>query len=99
MFSVTPSKGSRKVFRNYDKNIYKLRHLIENAFYISKKWREIAPQYAKNVASFVASVQIRCIAIWLKFIDDMLESIQLFIYSFHRFLCNSLKTHRFKSLQ
>ena len=51
---------------NYDKDIYKLRHLVENAFLHLKKWRGIATRYAKNVASFVAAVQIRCIALWVK---------------------------------
>lgn len=63
---VIPPKKNRKVLRDYDKHLYKLRHLVENAFLHLKKWRGIATRYAKNVASFVASVQIRCIAIWLK---------------------------------
>ena len=47
-------------------NIFdKLRHLVENAFLLLKRWRGIAIRYAKNVASFVAAVQIRCIAVWL----------------------------------
>ena len=66
MTPVIPLKKNRKVLRNYDKDIYKLRHLVENAFLRLKKWRGIATRYAKNVASFVAAVQIRCITIWLK---------------------------------
>jgi transposase len=31
-----------------------------------KRWRGMATRYAKNVASFVAAVQIRCIALWAK---------------------------------
>ena len=66
MTPVIPPKKNRKVLRNYDKHIYKLRHLVENAFLHFKRWRGIATRYAKNVASFVAAVQIRCIALWLK---------------------------------
>ena len=66
MLPVIPPKKNRKVLRNYDKHIYKLRHLVENAFLHLKKWRGIATRYAKNVASFVAAVQVRCIALWLK---------------------------------
>ena len=66
MTPVIPPKKNRKVLRNYDKDIYKLRHLVENAFLHLKKWRGIATRYAKNVTSFVAAVQIRCIALWLK---------------------------------
>ena len=66
MIPVIPPKRNRKILRNYDKDIYKLRHIVENAFLHLKKWRGIATRYSKNVASFVAAVQIRCIAIWLK---------------------------------
>ena len=66
MTPVIPPKKNRKVLRNYDKHIYKLRRLVENAFLHLKRWRGIATRYAKNVASFVAAVQIRCIALWLK---------------------------------
>ena len=66
MTPVIPPKKNRKVLRDYDKYLYKLRHLVENAFLHLKKWRGIATRYAKNVNSFIASVQIRCIALWLK---------------------------------
>ena len=63
---VIPPKKNRKILREYDKHVYKLRHLVENAFLHFKRWRGIATRYAKNVASFVAAVQIRYIALWLK---------------------------------
>jgi transposase len=59
-----PPKRNRKVQREYDVYLYKLRHLVENAFLLLKRWRGIATRYAKYTASFVAAVQIRCIAIW-----------------------------------
>ena len=61
---VIPPKKNRREQREYDKYLYKLRHLVENAFLILKRWRGIATRYAKNTASFLAAVQIRCIAIW-----------------------------------
>jgi transposase len=61
---VIPPKKNRKEFREYDKDLYKLRHLVENAFLHLKRWRGIATRYAKNTASFLAAVHIRCIAIW-----------------------------------
>ena len=63
---VIPPKKNRKVQREYDKYLYELRHLVENAFLHLKRWRGIATRYAKNTSSFVAAVQIRCIALWLK---------------------------------
>ena len=50
--------------RKYDKELYKLRHLIENAFLRVKRWRGIATRYAKNSASFLAAIHIRFIHIW-----------------------------------
>ena len=62
---VIPPKKNRKVQRQYDEYLYRLRHLVENAFLMLKRWRGIATRYAKNTESFLAAVHIRCIAIWL----------------------------------
>ena len=64
MEAVIPPKKNRKEQRAYDRHLYKLRHLVENAFLHLKRWRGIATRYAKNTSSFVAAIQIRCIAIW-----------------------------------
>ncbi|MEY2700350.1 MAG: hypothetical protein RIQ52_1105 [Pseudomonadota bacterium] len=64
MEPVIPPRKNRKKQRPYDKDLYRLRHLVENAFLHLKRWRGIATRYAKNTASFVAAVQIRCIALW-----------------------------------
>ena len=63
--AVIPPRKNRKVPREYDKELYKLRHLVENAFLHLKRWRGIATCYAKNLSSFVAAVHIRCLALWL----------------------------------
>jgi len=62
---VIPPKSNRKDQREYDKYLYRLRHLVENAFLHLKRWRGIATRYAKNTSSFVAAVQIRCLSLWL----------------------------------
>ncbi len=64
MEPIIPPKKNRKIQREYDKELYKLRHLVENAFLHLKRWRGIATRYAKNTASFLAAVHIRCIALW-----------------------------------
>jgi transposase len=62
--AVIPSKKNRKVKQSCDFEIYRLRHLVENAFLKLKKWRGINTRYAKNTSSFKAAVQIRCLALW-----------------------------------
>lgn len=64
--AVIPPRKNRKNLRDYDKHLYKLRHLVENAFLRMKEWRGVATRYAKNVSSYLAIVQIRCIFMWLK---------------------------------
>ena len=66
MNAVIPPKRNRIKQRSYDADLYKLRHLVENAFLDIKRWRGLATRYAKNTRSFIAAVQIRCLMIWLK---------------------------------
>lgn len=61
---VIPPKRNRTVQRAYDKDLYKVRHLVENAFLHLKRWRGIATRYAKNASSFLAAIHIRCIILW-----------------------------------
>ena len=62
---VIPPKKNRVDKRDYDRELYKLRHLVENAFMHLKKWRGIATRYAKNTSSFLAAVHIRCLFLWV----------------------------------
>jgi len=66
MAPVIPPKANRKEQRRYDEYIYRLRHLVENAFAEMKRWRGIATRYAKNAASYLAAVHFRCIMMWAK---------------------------------
>ena len=45
---VIPAKRNRKQQREYDRYLYRLRHLVENAFLHLKRWRGIATRYAKT---------------------------------------------------
>ena len=65
MKPVIPPRKNRKAMREYDRDLYKARHLVENAFLHLKGWRGIATRYAKNTASFLAAVHIRCLVLWL----------------------------------
>lgn len=61
-----PPKRNRKERRDYGREQCRLRHLAENAFLKLKRWRGIAARHAKAASSFLAAVQVRCIAIWLE---------------------------------
>ena len=61
---VIPPRKHRTVQRSYNQDLYKRRHLVENAFLHLKRWRGIATRYAKHTASFLAAIHIRCIALW-----------------------------------
>lgn len=64
--AVIPPRKNRKEQREYDKHVYKIRHLVENAFQRLKEWRGIATRYAKKASSFLAILQIRCTFMWIK---------------------------------
>ena len=64
--AVIPPKKNRMEQRDYDKYLYKLRHIVENTFLHFKQWRGIATRYAKNAASFLAAVQLRATLMWIK---------------------------------
>lgn len=62
---VIPPKVNRVDQRAYDKQLYKLRHRIENAFLKLKQWRSVATRYAKTTATFLAECQIAAIMLWI----------------------------------
>ena len=63
--AVIPPKANRKVQREYDKELYKARHLIENFFQKLKQYRAIATRYDKTARNFLAAVYLVATAIWL----------------------------------
>lgn len=65
---VIPSKSNRILKREIDEQLYKYRHLVENAFLKLKRWRGIATRYAKTTSAFSGSVACACIFQWLKVI-------------------------------
>ena len=62
---VIPPKANRKNVRDYDKELYKARHLIENFFAKLKQFRAIATRYDKTARNFLAGVHLAASAIWL----------------------------------
>lgn len=62
---VIPSKRNRKEPREYDKNLYKARHLIENFFAKLKQYRCLATRYDKLAITFLSGVYLAASVIWL----------------------------------
>ena len=56
--AVIPPKANRKALINYDKAIYRWRHLIENFFAKLKEFRAIATRYEKTDDSFRANIHL-----------------------------------------
>ncbi len=68
MNPVIPPKSNRREKREYDRALYKLRHLVENGFLDFKQWRGVATRYTKNSLPYLAICQIRAMVIWAKLI-------------------------------
>jgi len=63
--AVIPPKSNRKKQRNYDKELYKARHLIENFFGKLKQYRAIATRYDKTARNFLGAIHLVASIIWL----------------------------------
>ena len=64
-FTVIPSRANRQTPREFDTEIYKERHLIENFFAKIKQFRAIATRYEKTKRNFLAAVHLVAAVIWL----------------------------------
>lgn len=63
---VIPPTKRRLIQREYDKHIYKERHLVECFFAKLKSFRGVATRYNKLAVSFKAAVMIAACLIWLQ---------------------------------
>lgn len=63
--AVIPSKRNRTEPREYDRDLYEARHLIENFFCKLKQYRAIATRYDKTARNFLAAVQLAASVILL----------------------------------
>ena len=61
---VVPNKSNRKLPFSFDKQSYKQRHRIENAFSRLKDFRRIATRYDKLARNFLASVCLVAAIVW-----------------------------------
>ena len=63
--AVIPPRTNRSVPRDYDRELYAARHLIENFFAKIKQFRAIATRYEKTARNFLAAVHLVASAVWL----------------------------------
>jgi transposase len=63
--AVIPPKSNRKTPREFDRDLYKARHLIENFFARLKQFRAIATRYDKTARNFLAAIYLAASAVWL----------------------------------
>ena len=63
--AVIPPKANRRAPRDFDRHLYKARHLIENFFAKLKQFRAIATRYDKTARNFLAAIHLAASAIWL----------------------------------
>ena len=67
MKPIIPRRSnSHKTNPEFDKHLYKIRHLVENLFAKLKHFRSIATRFEKLARNFKAMVFIACAFIWLK---------------------------------
>jgi len=63
--AVIPPKPNRLTPPDFDRDLYKERHLIENFFCKLKQFRAIATRYDKTARNFLAAVHLAAALIWL----------------------------------
>ncbi len=62
---VIPSRRTNKQQREYDRELYKARHVIENFFAKLKQYRAIATRYDKTASSFLGAIHLAAAMIWM----------------------------------
>ena len=63
--AVIPPRSNRTTIRDFDRDLFKARHLIENFFARLKQHRAIATRYDKTARNFLAAVHLAAAVTWL----------------------------------
>ena len=63
--AVIPPRPNRVTPREFDRELYKERYLIENFFCKLKQFRAIATRYDKTARNFLAAIHLAAATIWL----------------------------------
>ena len=63
--AVIPPRTNRSSPRDYDRELYGARHLVEKFFAKIKRFRAIATRYEKTARNCLAAVQLVASVVWL----------------------------------
>lgn len=63
---VIPPRSNRKTPREYDKDVYKERHLIECFFNKIKHFRRVFSRFDKKAATYMGFLAFASVIIWLR---------------------------------
>ena len=74
---VVPPRSNRLIQREYDKEYYKTRHFIENAFQKMKRFRGIATRYRKTARMYVALIILILVYLATKIGDSALRMVHI----------------------
>jgi transposase len=65
MKAVIPSHPTRTKQRRPNKQLYRLRYMVECFFHRLKRFRAVATRYEKSATNFLAVVHIACMTMWI----------------------------------
>ena len=61
-----PPRSNRITPRDYDKDIYKERNLVERLFQRLKQYRRVATRYERLALNYLTMLNLVCTLVWLK---------------------------------
>ena len=65
MIAKLPKAGVMVANKGYDREIYRYRHLVENAFARLKQYRALATRFDKLKRNYESVVAMACAYLWL----------------------------------
>ena len=68
--NVKPTRN-RRIMPKFSKRLYRQRNLVERFFNKLKHFRAIATRYDKTAENFLASIQLACTRIWIRFNESV----------------------------
>ena len=63
--AVIPPRRGRIAQRDYDRDLFKSRALVEHFFQKMKRCRRVATRYEKLAVTYLGMVLLACILVWL----------------------------------